>query len=138
MDKETLTVKIKAILTHVRGGNLDSAYKGYTALFSDPEFQKAEPAGQRQALELMIMAKGVPSPATDAMIEAHRAAEAPLGALLSAHQEPTDYEMLGVCQIVLGSRDAAEGAFRSGLTIEQQKNPNSALCNTLMKRIAAL
>ncbi|MFI9210975.1 hypothetical protein ACIGW7_23020 [Streptomyces sp. NPDC053253] len=138
MDKETLAVKIKAIVTQVRSGDVDGAYKGYAALFSDPEFGKSEPANQREALKLMVMAKGMPSTPTEAMLDAHRAAVPPLTELTSAHREPGDHEMLGICHVMLGNTEAAGSIFRTGLSIEQSKNPQSDLCRSLTKRISLL
>ena len=68
---------------------------------------------QRQALRLMVQAKGLPQPLSAAVIEAHRTAIAPLTDLVSKHNDPADYEMLGMCHVVVGDEAAAGAAFRA-------------------------
>ncbi|WP_438015689.1 hypothetical protein WMF18_33165 [Sorangium sp. So ce315] len=138
MANEALVQAVKSIVTLARGGNLEAAYKGYRDLFQKPEFLKHRPEDQRQVLRLMILAKGVPSTPTDAMIEAHRAAVPALTELVSIHGDPGDHELLGLCHMVLGNVESADKIFRAGLAIERERNPQSDLCGTLMKRISLL
>ncbi|WP_437631945.1 hypothetical protein [Sorangium sp. So ce854] len=138
MANEALVQAVKSIVTLARGGNLDAAYKGYRELFQKPEFLKHRPEDQRQVLRLMILAKGVPSTPTDAMVEAHRAAVPALTELVSIHGDPGDHELLGLCHMVLGNLESADKIFRAGLAIERERNPQSDLCGTLMKRISLL
>ncbi|WP_437732029.1 hypothetical protein [Sorangium sp. So ce1335] len=138
MANEALVQAVKSIVTLARGGNLDAAYKGYRDLFQKPEFLKHRPEDQRQVLRLMILAKGVPSTPTDAMVEAHRAAVPALTELVSIHGDPGDHELLGLCHMVLGNLESADKIFRAGLAIERERNPQSDLCGTLMKRISLL
>jgi hypothetical protein len=86
----------------------------------------------------MVHAKGVPDPATPAMVEALRAAIEPLTALVAESQEPVDYEMLGMCQVAAGDEAAAGQSFRAGLAIERERNLQSDLCGALMRRISML
>jgi len=138
MSKETLVNAIKTIHTQAREGRLDEAYAGYQELFSSAEFGTHRPEDQRQALRLMIFAKGVPSNPTPAMLEAHRAALAPLTELVSVHRDAADHEMLGICHVVLGNEESASAIFRAGLAIERERNPSSDLCGAFMKRISLL
>lgn len=138
MANEALVQAVKSIVTLARGGNLEAAYKGYRDLFQKPEFLKHRPEDQRQVLRLMILAKGVPSTPTDAMIDAHRAAVPALTELVSIHGDPGDHELLGLCHMVLGNVESADRIFRAGLAIERERNPQSDLCGTLMKRISLL
>ncbi|WP_437777330.1 hypothetical protein [Sorangium sp. So ce1097] len=138
MANEALVQAVKSIVTLARGGNLEAAYKGYRDLFQKPEFLKHRPEDQRQVLRLMILAKGVPSTPSDAMIEAHRAAVPALTELVSIHGDPGDHELLGLCHMVLGNLESADKIFRAGLAIERERNPQSDLCGTLMKRISLL
>lgn len=135
---EQLVATIKGIVAHARSGDLDSAYAGYRELFESAAFRDYVPQDRRQALRLMVHAKGVPDPATPAMVKAHRAAIAPLTELVAQLGEPLDYEMLGMCQVAVGDEAAAGETFRAGLAIERDRNLQSDLCGALMKRISML
>jgi len=138
--KEELVQTVKGIVKSWREGKLDEAYTGYRDLFSQPDFGQHRPEDQRSALRLMILAKGAPDPekASEVMIGAHRAAVAPLTDLVSNYGEPSDHEMLGVCHLVLGNNQSASAILRAGLAIERQRNPQSDLCGSLMKRISLI
>lgn len=138
MANEALVSAVKTIVAHARAGKLEEAYAGYRALFSNPEFRTYEPGERRQALRLMVHAKGVPDPPTPAMVEAHRAALEPLTELVSQDGDPADYEMLGMCHVAVGNEEGAGAVFRSGLAIERERNAQSDLCGALMKRISML
>jgi len=138
MANEALVSAVKVIVGNARAGKLDEAYAGYKALFASPGFRKYELAERRQALRLMIHAKGVPDPPTPAMAEAHRAAIEPLTELVSEHGEPADYEMLGMCHVAVGNIDGAGAVFRAGLAIERERNAQSDLCGAFMKRISMI
>jgi hypothetical protein len=138
MANEILGEAIKKILALARSGNIDDAYVAYRDLFSDPGFLSYRPEDQRQALQLMIHAKGMPTNPTPTMIEAHRAAIAPLTELVSVHREPGDHELLGMCHLMVGDVESAGKTFRAGLAIERERNPQSDLCGALTKRIASL
>lgn len=139
-NKDELIQTVKVIATSWRGGKLDEAYAGYRDLFSRADFAEHRPEDQRSALRLMILAKGAPDPsrATPDMVEAHRVAAQHLTELVSKHQEPSDHEMLGVCLIVMGNEDSASAIMRAGLALERQRNPQSDLCGSLMKRISLI
>jgi hypothetical protein len=138
MANEALVTAVKTIVANARKGKLDQAYAGYKKLFADARFRKYEADDQRQALRLMVHAKGVPDPPTPAMVEAHRAAIEPLTELVSAHNEPADYEMLGICHVMVGNEQGAGAVFRAGVAIERERNPQSDLCGAFMKRISML
>jgi hypothetical protein len=138
MPNESLVQTIKQIVALAREGNLDESYKRYAQLFGSREFAQHKPEDQRQALRLMILAKGVPETATPRMLEAHRAAIAALTQLVAAHGEPADHELLGLSHMACGDEDSASKAFRAGLTIERERNPQSDLCGALMKRVSLL
>jgi len=138
MADKVLVETIKAIAAAARAGDLDKAYAGYRGLFSSAAFTRYEANDQRQALRLMIHAKGIPDPPTPAILEAHRAGIGPLTRLVSSEGEPADYEMLGLCHLALGDSEAASAQFRAGLAIERERNAQSDLCGGLMKRISML
>lgn len=138
MANEVLVSTVKSIVANMRAGKTDEAYAGYRALFSSPEFATYEANDQRQALRLMIHAKGVPDPPPPAGVEAHRAALAPLTVLVKQHKEPADLEMLGMCQVAVGDEAAAGVTFREALTLERERNAQSDLCGVLMKRVSML
>ena len=136
MANEELVRSIKDIIGRAKSGDMDSAYQGYRDLFASPAFEGYRVEDQRQALQLMVLMKGAPKPATASMLEAHRAALGILRGLVSAHSEPSDHELLGICHVVLGDEASASSVFRAGLTIERQRDPQSKLCGTLMKRVS--
>jgi len=133
---EALVTTLKHIMSVAKGGDTDAANGLYAELFTSPEFA-AYPAGdQRQALKLLVHAKRTgPRPAS--VLETHRAAIGPLTALTEAHGEPADYEMLGMCHLVLDNIEAAGQMARTGLNIERTRTPESDLCGRLMKLLAA-
>lgn len=138
MSKEALVAAVKRIVTIARGGDLDGAYAGYRDLFSEPWFLGLRPEEQRQALRLMVLAKNAPHKPSPVMVEAHRAALPALTELVSQHADPADYEMLGVCHLLLGNEESASRILREGLNIERARNPSSDLCGELMKRISLI
>jgi hypothetical protein len=133
-----LVEAIRGIVASARAGDLDAAYGGYRSLFAAATFRSHEPKDQRQALKLMVHAKGAPSSPTPAMVEAHRAALGPLADLVAQYGEPADFEMLGMCHLATGDEASAGEAFRTGLTIEREHNAQSDLCGILMKRVSML
>jgi hypothetical protein len=137
MSKEFLVNSVKAIMAQSRAGDVEGSYDGYAKLYAAPEFAANKPEDQRQALKLLILAKrfGSPSPR---LVEAHRAAIPALTELVSTHNEAEDYEMLGICHLLIGNDQAASNMFRQGLALERAKNPASDLCGRLMTRVAAI
>src|SRR5262249_21541831 len=138
MANEELVQSIKKIVALAKNGKLDESYAGYKDLFANPAFGKYRPEDQRQALKLMVLSKSAPRQPTPAVIEAHRAAVVPLTELVSAHSEPADHELLGICHLMLGNEESASRIFRAGLAIERERNPQSDLCGELMKRISLI
>lgn len=138
MSKELLVQTVKEIVAKVRGGQFEEAYGGYRGLFASPWFLELRPEDQRQALRLMVHAKAAPSAPTPAVIEAHRAALTALTDLVSRHEDPYDYEMLGICHLLIGNSEAASRMFRAGLAIERARTPGSDLCGTLMRRVSEI
>jgi hypothetical protein len=138
MANEDLVAAVKVIVADLRAKKEQEAYAGYKALFSSPAFRTYPPADQRQALKLMIHAKGLPTFLPPHMVEAHRACIEPLTELVSTHNDPADYEMLGMCHVAVGNEQGASAVFRAGLAIERERNAQSDLCGALMKRVAAL
>ena len=136
MANEQLVRSIKDIVGRAKNGDADGAYRGYRDLFASPEFAGYRVEDQRQALQLMVLMKGAPKPATPTMIEAHAAARGILSGLVTAHAEPSDHELLGICHVVLGDEASASSVFRAGLAIERVRDPQSKLCGTLMKRVS--
>jgi hypothetical protein len=138
MANPELVAAVKRIAAVARTGELDQAYNGYRDLFAGEAFLTYRPEDQRQALRLMILAKNAPRTPTASMTAAHRAAVAALNELVSSQEEPADYEMLGICHVVLGNEESASTIFRRGLALERERNPTSDLCGELMKRISFL
>ncbi len=136
MANEELVRQVKEIVGRAKLGDLDGAYLGYRDLFASTAFATYRVEDQRQALQLMVLMKGAPKPATPAMIEAHGAGRALLSTLVAAHGEPSDHELLGICHVVLGDEASASTVFKAGLAIERERSPQSKLCGALMKRVS--
>ncbi len=137
MSKEALVVAVKEIVTRARSGDAEGSFDGYKALFARPDFVDNRPEDQRQALRLLILAKRAGTMSAR-LVDAHRAAITPLTDLVSKHDEPEDYEMLGLCHLAIGNEKAAANMFQHGLTLERTRNAGSDLCGRLMTRVAAL
>lgn len=137
MSKEALVSAVKQIMAQARSGDVEGSYEGYRQLFSTPEFQANKPEDMRQALKLLVLAKRTGQP-TPALVEAHRAALAPLTDLVSRLGDPEDYEMLGLCHLMIGNTEAASNLFREGLQLERARNAASDLCGRLMTRLSSI
>jgi len=137
MTKEDLVAAVKEIMAKTRGGDVDGSYQGYGALYQREGFTGLGVGEQRQALKLLVMAKRT-GKQPDSLIDAHRAALLPLNELVAAHNDPEDYEMLGLCHLILGNEQAASNIFREALQLERARNPQSDLCGRLMTRISAI
>jgi len=139
MANEELIASVKTIVSLLKSGKTDEAYHGYAELFESSAFGGYRPEDQRQALKLMILAnKNVPTNPDASFAAAHKSALGRLEALVAAAAEPIDYEMLGVCQQVLGDDAAAAESYKAGLTIERERDPQSDLCGALMRRVASV
>ena len=137
MSKEILVSSVKEIVTLSRSGDAEGSFAAFKTLCSRPEFLDNRPEDQRQALKLLIFAKRT-GPKSEGLIEAHRSAIAPLTEMVSSHDAPEDYELLGVCHLVTGDEEAAANIFRKGLELEREKDAASKLCGRLMTRISSL
>jgi len=127
---------VKDIIGRAKNGDVDGAYQGYRDLFLSPTFAAYRVEDQRQALQLMVLMKGAPKPASAAMLEAHSAARGLLTSIVASHSQPSDHELLGICHVVLGDEASASDVFRAGLALERTRDPQSNLCGSLMKRIS--
>lgn len=135
MANEALVKSVKDIAALSKAGDVEGAYRGYRDLFASEAFVGYRVEDQRQALRLMILARGLPAQPTPAMKEAYDSAVVCLGRLLPLG-DAADHELLGVCQVMLGDEVGASTTFRAGLAIERQRDPQSKLCGTLMKRVS--
>jgi hypothetical protein len=138
MPNEALVAAVKNIIALAKAQKMDEAYAAYTELFSGALFPTLPEAEQRQALKLMIHAKGLPTFPTPPIVTAHRAAMVPLKALVAAHNEPQDYELLGLCQVRVDDEAGARSSFQKGLDLERARDPQSPLCGQLMKWVASV
>jgi hypothetical protein len=135
---QALVSAVKNIVVILKSGKGDDAHIAYGALFASPEFATYAPADQRQALKLMVHAKGIPTFPSAAIVDAHKRAIGPLRALVAEHGEAGDYELLGLCQVRAGDSDSARISFQKGLDLERARDPQSPLCGTLMKHVASV
>jgi len=133
---EQLVASLKKIMTLSKNGRVGEAYHEYESLFSSAAFAAFRPEDQRQALRLMILAKAHPDDMTEVR-QAHRAALIRIKALVEkTGGEPADQELLGVAHLYLGDPKAATAAFEMGLELERNKNPQSDLVATFMRRVS--
>jgi len=138
MANEALVASVKQVLALFREKKEAEGYAAYKRLFESPEFSTYTPQEQRQAMKLMITLKVIPSSLSPHLVEGYRSAMKPLKALIAAHDDPGDYELYGICQVVTGDEKGAADSFRKGLTMERERNPQSDLCGSLMKWVAAV
>jgi hypothetical protein len=134
---EALVKAVKDIAAASKAGDTEAAYRGYRELFSSDTFGTYRVEDQRQALRLMILAKGVPTKPTPVMQEAYLSAAGCLDKMMPLG-EPADHELLGVCQVMLGDEASASATFKAGLALERQRDPQSTLCGALMKRVSMI
>ena len=137
MSKDALKDALKVIMGKARDGDVEGSYDGYKELFGDPNFAANKPEDQRSVLKLFILAKRSGQP-PQRLKDAYRAAIPALTELVSTHNEPEDYEMLGVCWQIAGNDEAASNMYRQGLALERERNPQSDLCGRLMTRISQI
>ena len=135
MANEALVKSVKDIAAASKAGDTEGAYRGYRDLFGSDAFASYRVEDQRQALRLMILAKGLPAKPTAAMSEAYLGAVTCLTRMVPLG-DAADYEMLGMCQVMLGDEASASETFKAGLAIERQRDPQSKLCGALMKRVS--
>jgi hypothetical protein len=137
MTKDELVAEVKRIVQVARSGDAEGSYVGYRGLFTQPDFIAQRPEDQRQVLKLLVLAKRSGTPSAG-LLEAIRSALGPLTELVSRHQEPEDYEMLGVCHVLLGNDKSASGIFKEALSLERARSPQSDLCGRLMTRLSSI
>jgi hypothetical protein len=138
MATEALVTEVKRIVALAKAGNTDDAYKGYAALYRSPQFKTYPMEEQRQAIKMVANIKIPPNKPTAAQIDAFKAAVEPLSEILGALGTPEDFQWLGICCLVTGDEARAGELFRTGLKLERDRNPQSDLCGSLMKWVAAV
>ncbi|MFO0668770.1 MAG: hypothetical protein U0235_03950 [Polyangiaceae bacterium] len=138
MANEVLVAAVKNILTLFREKKDVEGYAGYAQLFSSAQFRTFTPQEQRQAIKLCVNVKIPPNGPPAHLVDAYRVAMAPLKALIEEHDDPHDYELYGICQVVTGDEKGAADTFRKALQMERSRNPQSDLCGSLMKWVAAV
>jgi hypothetical protein len=94
-----LAAAMKKLVNLSRAGRTDEAYEEYRILFSSAAFPEYAPDDQRQALRQML-AMTTPSPSTDAVLDAHRAAILRAKALVEEHGDPRDHEIVSLIKHV--------------------------------------
>ncbi len=138
MATEALVQRVKEIIGLGRAGKVDEAFNAYAELYRSPVFRTYPMEEQRHAIKLVVNAKIPPAHPAPSMVEAYRAAMGPLTEILGALGEPQDFELLGICHVVIGEDARAGELFRTGLKLERDRDPQSNLCGSLMKWVAAV
>ena len=138
MATEALVAEVKRIVALAKAGNNDDAYKGYAALYRSAQFKTYPMEEQRSALKLVANIKVPPSRPSPAQLDAFKAAIDPLTEILGALGDAQDFQWLGICCLVTGDEKRAGELFRTGLKLERERNPQSDLCGSLMKWVAAV
>jgi tetratricopeptide (TPR) repeat protein len=138
MANDALVAALKAVVALAKAGKNDEAFAAYAELFSSAPFTTYAHAEQRQALKLMVLAKGIPTFLPPPMEAAHKAALPTLRALVAAENDPGDHEMLGLCLARTGDTAGAQATFKAGLDLERARDAQSDLCGRLMKWVASV
>jgi hypothetical protein len=134
---EAFVDAVKKIMLVLKSGQTDEGYGQYADLLSSEGFGDYRADDQRQALKLLLLAKA-PDSRSDAVLRAYKIALRRIQALVDAHAEPADYEMLGVAHVQLEDKSSANAAFEIALKLERARNPASDLCASLGRRINQL
>ncbi|MFO0667324.1 MAG: hypothetical protein U0174_25460 [Polyangiaceae bacterium] len=134
---DSLKATMRRIIALGKSGDADAAYREYANLFMGATFADNKIEDQRLSLRLLVLGK-TPTQASDALLEAFKAALPRLSALVAISKEPGDYEMLGVCNVLLKNTDDARTAFTTGLELEKQKSTTSDLFGNLTRRLGEL
>jgi len=138
MATEALVAEVKRIVALAKAGNADDAYKGYATLYRNPQFKTYPPEEQRQAIKMVANIKVPPNKPSASQLDAFKAAIEPLTEILGALGAAEDFQWLGICCLVTGDEKRAGELFRTGLKLERDRNPQSDLCGSLMKWVAAV
>jgi hypothetical protein len=138
MANEALVAKIKEIVALAKSGKVEQAYAAYKTLFLSKEFLGYSVEDRRAAIKLVVNAKVPPNKPAAHVVEAYRAAMTPLEEMIGEKGDPADFELLGICCVFIGDDKRAGELFRTGLRLERERNPQSDLCGSLMKWVAAV
>jgi hypothetical protein len=128
---------VKTAIGLAREQRWDDFFGVYAQLFAHATFAQNRPEDQRQALKLMIMTKGLPLPSSQPGVSAYQAAWYALTRLVAEHQDPHDYELLGLVHLRLSDEAGARAVFQKGLELAQVID-DSELCGQLLKHISFL
>ena len=134
----SLLQRAKEIVAVAKTGKVDEALTAYKALFEAPDFGTHDIAERRQVIKLVVNAKVPPNRPAPKVVEVHRAAMAPLEAMMGEGGDPADFELLGICCVFVGDEKRAAEVFRAGLKLARERNAKSDLCGSLMKWVAAV
>jgi hypothetical protein len=138
MPNEALVSRIKQILAIAKQGKVPEAYAEYAALFTSPEFLGYSVEDRRVAIKMVVNTRIPMSNPPAHLVTAYRASMRALEEAIGAAGEPADFELLGICCVVVGEEKRAGDLFRTGLRLERERNPQSDLCGSLMKWVAAV
>ena len=116
---------MKIILGLAKARKVDESYAAY-ASSSRALVHDVPEADQRQGLKLMVLAKGIPTFPGPAIVAAHKSALVPIKALVAAHDEPADYELLGLCRCASATKrgrgpHSSEGSISSARAIRSRR-----------------
>jgi hypothetical protein len=138
MPNEALVARIKQIIALAKGGKVEEAYAAYKTLFLSKDFLSYSVEDKRAAIKLVVNAKVPPNNPAPHIVEAYRAAMPALEEMIGEKGDAADFELLGICCIFTGDDKRAGDLFRTGLRLERERNPQSDLCGSLMKWVAAV
>jgi len=124
---------LRLIFNTARSGRNEYAYGKLADLFVSAAFADYEPDEQREALRLIAHAPNPPK--EEFVLAANRAALGHLKKLAETLAEPADYEMLGLTNLRLDDKGAANAAFEKALELERARNAESELTRSLTKRL---
>jgi hypothetical protein len=137
MADEFIISNVKEAIHLARQGKHDESFARYQSLFDAPQFASAPVDNRRQALKLMVTAKGIPEPLSAAAVIAFQSAWQAIAALVQNGQEPQDYDLLGLTHLRLGDSTGAKQVFEAGLAVAHRNN-DAEWSGLLLKRISSL
>lgn len=138
MPNPILIARIKGIIGLAKRGKVPEAYAEYATLFASDSFLACSINDRRATIKLVVNARVPPNNPPAHVVAAYRAAMRALEEAIGAAAEPADFELLGICCMVVGDEKRAGGLFRTGLRLERERNPQSDLCGSLMKWVATV
>ena len=139
MATEALVARIKQILALAKAGNVDEAYKAYAQLYPQRRVPDVSDGGAAQGDQARRQHQDPAEPGhalADRRVQGRDRAAAARSSAARARRRTSSGS--ASASMVAGNEKEAGELFRTGLKIERDRNPQSDLCGSLMKWVAAV